>query len=173
MATAEGTGTAGGVPATIPATQEDQHENVMFTTNTLPGSDTNIGNLIATTPIEEQHQIAIDFHTFLTENDRQLSQLNADTIPRTAVIGMPGSELVKIVYGAGIGVSAIGQHSPINSKLLLLHGDGGPDIGFPHPYVLPLETITAAEVAVVTDDQFTCLFDTLFNGMYIPRQNSA
>jgi hypothetical protein len=162
MATA-GPGTAGDAPAAIPATQEDQddpHQNIIFTANNLPGPDTNIGRLIAATPVAQQRQTAIDFYTFLMGNNRELSQLNADTVIRTAIIGMPGSELVKVVYGAGIGISAIGQHSPINSRLLLLHGDGGPDIGLPHPYVLPLETLTVNNVAVMTDEQFTTTLTT-------------
>ena len=154
MATPAGNGTGNGnaIAAVIPATQ---HENVLFTTNTLPGTDTNIGNIIATTPIEEQRQRAIDLYSFLTSENRQLSQLNADNVPRTAVIGIPGSELVKIVYGTGFGVSAIGQTSPIDSKILLLHGDGGPDIGTPQPVVIPLESITENNVGVMTDEQFT------------------
>jgi hypothetical protein len=156
-----GPGDDGGTPAAIPATQDDQndqddqYENVIFTANNLPGPDTNIGRIIADTPLNQQRQIAYDFFTFLNGDNRELSQLNADTVLRTAIIGMPGSKLVKVVYGAGIGISAIGQHSPINSRLLLLHGDGGPDIGLPHPYVLPTETLTANNVAVMTDEQFT------------------
>lgn len=152
MATGAGTGTGAGVAVT----QEDaEYENVLFTTNTLPGTDTSIGNIIANTTIDEQRQRAIDFHTFLHDEDRQLSQLNADTVLRTAVIGMPGSSLVKVVYGASIGVSAIGQNSPLDSKLLVLHGDGGPEIGNPHTFVLPIDTMEKEEVAVMTDTQFT------------------
>ena len=155
MATPAGNGTINGNAATavIPATQ---HENVLYTTDTLPGADTNIGNIIATTPIEEQRQRAIDFHAFLlTTENRQLSPMNVDNVPHTAVIGMPGSELVKIVYGAGIGVNAIGQNSPIDSKVLLLHGDGGPGIGTPHPLVIPLDTLTENKVGFMTDEQVT------------------
>ena len=70
MATGAGTGTGAGVAVT----QEDaEYENVLFTTNTLPGTDTSIGNIIANTTIDEQRQRAIDFHTFLHDEDRQLS----------------------------------------------------------------------------------------------------
>ena len=49
MATGAGAGTGAGVAVT----QEDaEYENVLFTTNTLPGADTNIGNIIANTTID-------------------------------------------------------------------------------------------------------------------------
>ena len=150
---ATGTGGEGGAAANI--TQPEDHENVLFTADTLPGPDTNIGHSIAETPIDTQRQIAIDFFTFLKSENKQLSQMNADNVPRTCVIGIPGSSLVKIVYGAGLGVSGIGQQSPIDSKLLVLHGDGGLDIGTPRPLVLPLESLEENEVASMTQEQFT------------------
>ena len=81
--------------------------------------------------------------------------MNVDELPRTAVIGIPGSCLVKVVYGLGLGVSAIGQESPLDSKVLMLHGDGNQDIGVPQPLVLPLDTLDLKDVATMTEEQFT------------------
>ena len=87
--------------------QPEDRKNILFTTNTLPGPDTNIKHLIANTPINMQRQITIDFLIFLTSKDRQLSHTSADEVTRACFIGIPGSSLVKIVYGAGLGVSGI------------------------------------------------------------------
>ena len=149
------TSTAGaGAAATAAITQEPEDYENLFFEDTLPGADTNIGNIIANTPIEDQRTQCIDFYNFLTDENHQLSQLNLDTIPRIAIIGMPGSSLIKVVYGAGIGVSPIGQHTPIDDRLLLLHGDGGPEIGTPQPFTLPFTTFEKNEVATMTIDQF-------------------
>ena len=77
------TGTCGKGGAAANITQPEDHENVLFTTDTLPGPDTNIGHSIADTPIDTQRQIAIDFFTFLTSENKQLSQMNADNVPHT------------------------------------------------------------------------------------------
>ena len=145
-------------PAGTPAatvTQPEDYENVFFTNDALPASDTNIGNIIITTTADEHRQRAIDFYSFLTNAQRQLAQMNVDELPRTAVIGIPGSCLVKVVYGLGLGVSAIGQESPLDSKVLMLHGDGNQDIGVPQPLVLPLDTLDLKDVATMTEEQFT------------------
>jgi hypothetical protein len=129
---------------------EDGYENVLFTTNTLPGANTNIGTAMAAVPTNTSRQQAIDFYNFLQEEDRQLLTLNIDHIPRTALISIPGSVDVKVVFGASIGASTIGQHSPIDNKVLVLHGDGGNDIGTPQPLVLPVEVLDTQNVAVMS-----------------------
>ena len=144
----------------ISITQEEEeeevleYENIFFTTGELPTATTNIGRVIATTSMNDQHQQAVDFFNFLQDENRQLLQLNADTVPRTAIICIPGLNYVKTVYGVSIGASGIGQNSPTDGKLLVLHGDGGIDIGTPHPFVLPLDTLDMREVGVMSDDQF-------------------
>jgi hypothetical protein len=140
----------------ISVTQEEivEYENIFFTTDELPTATTNIGRVIAATEMAEQHQQAVDFYNFLKDENRLLTQLNADTAPRTAIICIPGLSHVKTVYGASIGASGIGKNAPTDGKLLVLHGDGGADIGTPHPFVLPIDTLSQREVGVMTDDQF-------------------
>jgi hypothetical protein len=150
MASSSGAGDA----AFANITQPDDYENLFFTNDTLPGVNTNIGNIINNTSIEDQCNQCIDFYTFLSDENHQLSQLNLDTITCVAIIGMPGSSLIKVVYGPGIGVSPIGQHTTIDKRLLLLHGDGGPDIGTPQPFTLPITTFEKNVTATMTLEQF-------------------
>jgi hypothetical protein len=150
MASTSGSST--GDAATV--TQPEDFENIFFDEDTLPGADTNIGNIISTTSVEDQRTQCIDFYSFLTNENRQLSQLNLDTVARVAIIGMPGSPYIKVVYGSGIGVSPIGQTTAIDDKLLVLHGDGGPDIGTPQPFTLPITTLNKNVTATMTTEQF-------------------
>ena len=143
-----------GAIAEITQEEEGEYQNVFFTENALPTAATNVGKIIATTSIATQTQQAIDFFTFLQDEDNQLLNLNIDDVPRTALIGLPGSNNVKVIYGAGIGASGIGHRSPTDGKLLVLHGDGGLDIGAPQPLVLPLEAFDTADIAVMTESQF-------------------
>jgi hypothetical protein len=144
-----------GVVEEVTQEEEEAYENVFFTSNTLPTANTYVGRSIETTSNADQLKQAIDFFTFLQEEDNHLLNLNLDDVPRTALIGLPGSNNVKLIYGIGVGASGIGHNSPTDGKLLALHGDGGHELGSPHPLVLPIETFDITEVAVMTDNQFT------------------
>ena len=46
----------------------------------------------------------------------------------TALLPVPGTHQVKVVYKMGIITARIGQTSPIANKILTLYGEGGPNI---------------------------------------------
>jgi hypothetical protein len=133
--------------------QNDVYAPILFD-GTLPPPTTNIAQDIHTTPPATQTIQTNDFYTFLQEENSQLLDLNVDTAVRTAIISIPGSSKVKLVYAAGLGASGIGVNSPIDDHLLFLYGNGGHDIGNPIPIVLPRTLRDNKAIAVMTEAQF-------------------
>jgi hypothetical protein len=146
----------------------EAYKRVIFTDNKLPGPASAVATQISNTPIDEQRQQAIDFYTFLVGEDRNLLELNSDTTARTAIISIPGTNNVKVVYGASIGASGIGRTENTDDQLLLLQGDGGGDLGTPRPLTLPKTVLNRAEIASMTEAQFTAALTTQGNNFTYP-----
>jgi len=74
---------------------------------------------------------ASNFYAFLNDPASDLRDLNGDTLQFTALVSVPDTSKVKVVYGLGIGTATIGQTSPVANKLLALFGEEegvlGPD----------------------------------------------
>ena len=75
-----------------------------------------------------------------------LVALNAHTMPITALLHMPDTNMVKVVFGCGFGASNPGTTAPTDGRILCLTGEGGADMGPPTPLVLPA---TAAQQRTV------------------------
>ena len=136
------------------AEQAAPHVPVMFTANALPGPMGNVPTQIAQNDIATLKQHAIDLFNFLEDPNAQLTQLNVDNTPRLAIINIPESSKVKVVYCFGIGASPIGVSSNIDGKFVSLTGDGGNDVGSPQPLVLPASIRTRQNVSTMTHDHF-------------------
>ena len=113
-----------------------EHINTFHTEETFPAPTGFVPNVIAATPTDVQSNQTEQFYTFINNPDSDLLTLNADTVPRTALLCLPGSSNVKVVYCPGRGSSQIGRASPLENKTLFLTGDAGRDKGDPTPVVL-------------------------------------
>ena len=133
------------------ATQEDgRHENPeedsigeavylsRYFHGTLPAGTGDVARHLATrfTPVQ-QRQAAKDLFAFLQEELGDLRDLNGDNRPFTALVAIPGTHRVRVIYGLGAGSAGIGQVSPLQDKLLALTGEGGGPLGPPQPMMLP------------------------------------
>ena len=73
-----------------------------------------------------------------------------------ALVNVPKTKFVKVVYAPGVGTSPIGgTTSQTDDKVLLLHGDGGKDIGPPQTLCLEKTAVAPEDVRVMTKSQFT------------------
>ena len=104
----------------------------------LPAPREGVATLFSNATLPDQRTAAASFFAFLQDPTTDLRDLNADTSQFTALIAVPGTHKVKLLYGMGIGTAAIGQTSPIANKVLTLYGEGGFDIG--PPTVLMLDS---------------------------------
>ena len=86
---------------------------------------------------EQQCTAATDLYAFLQEEFCDLRDLNGDNRPFTALLAIPGTHQVQVLYRLRAGSAGIGQVSPLQDKLLALTGEWGGPIGPPQPMVLP------------------------------------
>ena len=78
---------------------------------------------------EEQRTQAQEFFAFLYDMQSDLRDLNGDDKLFTALVSVPDTNKVKVIYGLGIGTAGIGQVSSVAGKLLALFGEGGGGLG--------------------------------------------
>jgi len=69
----------------------------------------------------------------------------------TALVSVPETNLVKVLYGVGIGTAAIGQVSQIADKIVALFGEGGVTLGPSQAIVLNATLRDKREVKSPTD----------------------
>ena len=135
-------------------TNELDHAPVLHTSGVLPAPQGSVPTALHAIPLVDQRQSALDFYNFLTSPNPQLLQLNEDSSPFVALVNIPRTCDVKVVFCAGMGSTPIGTTpSPIAQKLLFLHGDGNEELGPPHPLAFPSSMVTREEVAVMSEDQ--------------------
>ena len=86
-----------------------------------------------------------------------MRDLNGDDSFFTALVSVPDSNKVKVIYGLGMGTAGIGHVSEVSGKLLALFDKGGGVLG-PTQFVVldaqlrvktELLNLTSAEVATV------------------------
>ena len=135
---------------------ENQHENILFTDDHLPGASGKVPLEIANRSAATQKAAAKTLHSFLVLTQQLiLLELNGDTNPYTFVVHIPGSSKLKVCYGLGVGSGTIGQTSPLNGHFLSFTGDGGGEHGVPLPFVFPTFARQTQIVGTMTHNQFS------------------
>jgi hypothetical protein len=97
---------------------------------------------------------ATTFYNFLLNPDNNLLDLNGDNTTLTALIYIPNTKMVRLLYGFGIGTSGIGQTSPVDNNILAMYGESDPQLGPPSVMMLPPTLRDLQEVKVMTHAQF-------------------
>ena len=130
---------------------EAQPEEYIMWDGNLPEAHGKIAQAFATIPINTQLTNASSLFTFLQQESPVLSKLNTDTTLFTALVNIPDSDLIKVIYAMGQGTSGICDTSEIDGKLLTITGD--PD-GSQCPEVLAFpDTIIDSHDMVCPPDQ--------------------
>jgi hypothetical protein len=129
-------------------------------TGTLQAATGCIATEFAKATLMEQRRVATTLHTFLADPQSDLRDLNGDQTPFTAMISVPGTHKLKILFGLGYGTSGIGQVSPIAKRLLALFGEGSAIMG--PAQVISLDPAIRAEARVLnlTDAEIQTVFQT-------------
>ena len=140
---------------------EGEHTPILHMAGTLPKASGEIPPTFISTPFADQRAIALAVYTSLKSDTPQLLRLNEGTKVYTVLVNISKTKLVKVVFCPGLGSSPIGVAStPIDDKLLFLHGDGSNNIGPPLALCLPKDIVAPAEVNVMTEAQFTTAVTT-------------
>eukprot|EP00957_Ditylum_brightwellii_P083906 6376697-Ditylum_brightwellii.AAC.1 len=73
----------------------------------LPAPTGKVLRFLATTTMVDQKVQAKELYEFLTKTTQNLSRLNADNCALTALLCLPISDLIKVIYGISYGCSGI------------------------------------------------------------------
>jgi hypothetical protein len=103
----------------------------------LPAATGNLAKEFQKTSIEDQKTLTASVYQFLKDQDSNLTQLNSEHRPYTALVNVPHSNLIRIIYGLGYGANGIGETSPIDDKILAMSGEGDASLGVPPTITLP------------------------------------
>ena len=149
-------GGTGGIVGTTPAgtgtLAAGAHVPILHLATSLPVPTGDVPKVVHNVSWEDQRAQAEEIFKFLIAPSPALSRLNEGSTCYVAVVSVPRTSLVKVVYGIGVGSSPIGaMASPVDGKLLLLQGDGNLDIGPPQPICLPATMVEAQQVATMTE----------------------
>eukprot|EP00957_Ditylum_brightwellii_P018963 1426819-Ditylum_brightwellii.AAC.1 len=82
----------------------------------LPAPVGKVTKFLASTPITKQKDLAKKFYEFLSQASPNLSKLNAGNHTLTALMCLPNSGLIKVVYSIGNGCSGVGITKEIDGK---------------------------------------------------------
>ena len=115
---------------------DEEYARVLFTVDALPAADGNIAKLLQAVSPEMQRHDAQSFHAFLKEIKNPL-WLNVGNKLLYALVIVPDSSKVTLLYGLGFGTADIGSESPIADKFLALSGESGTTLSPPDLRVLP------------------------------------
>ena len=111
---------------------------ILHLATALPAPTGDVVKVLQLVPLADQRTQAGQLFAFLGEPSPALSRLNKGRTFYVALVSVPKTYLVKIVYWVGFGSSPIGATaSPVDGKLLSLKGDGNNDISLPQPICLP------------------------------------
>ena len=108
----------------LSGTEEMEHTPVFYT-GSLPGPQGQVAKLFHSKfTMDTQRTHALDLFTFLYQHPSDRLDLNSDDVPRTALVNLPASSKVRLVYGLGFGTRQIGAPvSSITGRYVMLHGE--------------------------------------------------
>ena len=131
----------------------DDHDPVLFSGD-LPGPTGIVPTKLHELELKTQRKQASELYKFFNTENQSLLELNSDINPRVALINIPQTSKVRVIYGTGFGSKGIGQSNAISGKFVTLHGDAGNELGPPSTLVLPASILAAHTVTIMSHAQF-------------------
>ena len=118
-------------------------------------------NVLQLVSFADQWAQAEHIFAFVGALSPALSRLNEGRTCYLALVSVPKTSLIKIVYGVGFGSSPISATaSSVDRKLIFLQGDGNNDFGPPQTFCLPATMVEKQTVATMTKNQFLTALKT-------------
>ena len=124
----------------------------------LPAAQGEVAKTLDKTSLANQRADTKDLYNFLKLDNPDFRQLNGENRCFTAMISIPNTHKVRIIYGFGYGTSGIGSVSPIADHILSLYGEGGA-IGCPQMMMINDDFLKEIEVLNPTEEQIQKAFD--------------
>ena len=127
------------------------YARVFATDDALPAPAGPIAKLFQAIPPEAQRADAQALYEFFNTNGNPL-RLNVGTKLLSALVIVPETSNVTLIYGLGYGTADIGENSPIADKYLALCGEGSAELGPPELRILPANLSTESEFLCPSDE---------------------
>lgn len=156
--------TTPGEEATPPNEQQDDadaYEPIFFTVDAYPNAGGTIATEFAAVALDQQRIGATQLYEFLWGSaGEDMLRLNVGQALLMALVAIPATHMVKVVFGFGVGLAGIGEVNALQNKLLMLHGDGDLELGPPELMVLNTSCRNKVDVNDPQDDQIQELLKT-------------
>ena len=137
-------------------TLDGDHIHVFHTIDALPAPIGNVSKALHVAGYQVLRDQAKAFFEFLASPNPSLLKLNESSTPFVALVNIPKSNRVKVIFCPGFGSSPIGSPPvPTDGKLLCLHGEGSPEWGPPQPLVFPSSCLDCRAVATMDAAEFS------------------
>ncbi|GFH49003.1 predicted protein [Chaetoceros tenuissimus] len=118
----------------------------------LPAPISNVAKRLARVPRQEQKEQAEKLWNFLSQDERDLSALNAEHLAVVLLVIVPDTMQLCVIHSMGYGTKTFLTFSPVAGKVLGLVGDGDADID-PDPVVLSPSVFKYMKMLVPTEAQ--------------------
>ena len=144
-----------------PTENESEYAPVFFTSGVYPDATGSIATLFSSVALEDQRKAENDLYTFLwNSNSTDLLRLNVGNTLLTALVVVPTTNMVKVVYGFGVGSAGVWEANPLQDKMLMLFGEGSVLLGPPKMLALEKDCTLRVEVNNPGDTQVQELLTT-------------
>ena len=137
-------------------TEAGTSKQTKFWDGNLPQAKGALAQLLAKTTINDQLSIASQVHKVFIDPSQDPSILQHNDVPTAIVLPLPTAERrvrILIGIGSGYGVNGI-TPSPINDKLLALHGEFQQGSTFPSVVTMPKDVLQTYTVKVMKESDF-------------------
>lgn len=137
----------------------DTHEAVLFTGD-IPAPLEEIGKELATVPFATQRSRAIELYDLLSSSQpSDVLRLNSDSILRTALLHIPNTECVKVVYGLGVWTPGLACNAK-DYQVLALTGRVANAGSIPQVLAIDIDATKKQEIPTMTHAEFVAAMDT-------------
>ena len=145
------------------------HVPILHLTVLLPSPTGDVSKVLQCVTLEDQCSQATDIYKFLNTSIPYLPRLNEGAKFYAALVNVPKTSLVKLIYYMGMGYIPIGANaSPVDGKLIFLQVKGNADLGPPQPVCLTATVIEPKTVAVMMVAQFSTSINSKVEGYSYP-----
>ena len=128
---------------------------IIHLTASLPVPTDGVPKVLQGMTLQYQRSQVTEIYNILNNSSPSLPCLNEGSKIYAALVNVPKTSLVKLIYCMVMGFSPIGANaSPVDGKLIFLQGDGNVDLGPPQPVCLPATVVEPKVVAVMKVAQF-------------------
>lgn len=142
-------------PPLPPPPPPPQYAPIFPSAVTLPTPTGDISTILASKSNQDQIAQSETILALFQSQSPDFRTLNVPTTDNTALLLLPGTSTVKLVYNVSFGTPDPNNTTPLTNKILALTNEGNTVIGHPDPIVLDSPIVDTARSCVCPSEQQT------------------